>query len=264
MYKIVTMLSYLLLPSFLAFSAEGPAIDVAKLLEQKQEEHRDFIRKKGNLFDLYEKNLQTLSQCTGTGDSLLNGVLGQLQHEQEQLAKEIATFEQRQYGLYSTHEIIPLLTAQAVLIKDGLQFSKSNPEVELKIKIAADCLSRLMVQEFHSHTLDWTQDPLVREKNAKEKQDQSADLDSSKNHIVKERNCAKALVGWIGVISSPYAAFFACLAIKKPSVITGGIAAIVAGWTGYHGYHYYRLKSLPYPSNDDVYKHWAITLKPKF
>lgn len=259
------------LVSCLAFGGEKSAIDlaqirtadVAQILAAKQKEHGDLIQKKGNLLDLYAKNLEELSQCTGNGDSLLNGVFGSLLHEHEQFSAARKSFEERQHGLFGNHEIIPLLNAQAALIKQGIKYSQDNPLAQLKLKIAADCLSRLMVREFHSHTIDWKRELPIYEKTEEEKQKDLYGLQNTKNHISKERMVGKAFTGWMFSIFSPLAVVGTYAAIKKSSVTAGIIAAVTAVWSGYNGGWYLYLRSLPKPSNEDAYRRLAANLKPE-
>lgn len=265
MYKIVNLLSYgFLLPTLLVFSAEVSHIDVAKILAQKQKEHGDLIDNGGKLLDLYKDNLEKLSQCTGQGDSLLNQVFGNLQHVHEQFATALNEYQERHDGKYTAYEIMPLLESQAALIKEGLKSSKDNLLLQLQFKITADCLSRWMVREFHAFDLNWKVEPLMHAKNVEERKKDAEMIKSIKTGISKGRMVYKAFHGWMFSLFSPIAALGIFAAVKKPSIITGGLAAALTAWSGYNGYAYIHLKNLPAPSDDDAYKRWAINLKPQF
>lgn len=127
MNKIVTSLSCLiLLPSFLAFSAEGPAIDVVKLLAKKQEWHKDLIAKDACLVDVYESYIREISELNSNGDSGLNQVYGKCKFEMGRLACAVKNKDQA--------AIIPeILDEQSKLIKEGLILTKNHPEFNLKL-----------------------------------------------------------------------------------------------------------------------------------
>lgn len=259
MHKIPHLLSCsLLLSSFLLFAAEVPHIDVEKLLVQKQEEHRAVIFKNGNLLDVYEKNLEELSKCTGKGDSEFNEFFGAIQHAHEQLAAARKDFND------TSNEVVLLLNADASLIKRGLLISKMDPEIELKVKTTADCLSRLVMRNFPAQIINWSDTYPMRARNEKELSEHRGDVAYTKQSILKGRNLDKAVHGWWSIYTGALASLCAYFAIKKPSFLTRVLTAGLALYAGYNGATYLYLKNLPAPSNIDAYKRMAGWLKPKF
>lgn len=269
MQKIMSLLTCLfLLNSFLMFGAEAPAphIDVAKLLAQKQEEHRDVIWKGEDIIGLYGKRLEALAQSNGDGDSTLNYLFGKFQYAGEQLKACMQVYGNRKnkIELNQDNTLIRALQANASLIKGGLDLAKTKPEIELKIKVAADCLSRIVTRHFPTYNLDWTQEPPMREKTQSEKDRHTGSLIYTKTHIRKGRMVARAYHGWMSALFGPLAALSAYVAVKKPNYLTGGLAAALTAWAGYNGYQYNRVINLPAPTDDDAYKIWAFNMKPKF
>lgn len=259
MQTLLKFLSCLIMvTSLVAFSAEVvPALDVAKLLATTQEYHKDLITKDKPLIDVYENYLDGIAALNGNGEYSLNQLFGKYAFEKRRLNWVMKNFQ-------SHLTPAEVLNDQANLFKEALALSKDNPEIKLKIKVAADCLFRIVKQHYPSTTLDFTAEPPFREKNEKEKQSNKWNLSSSKQSILKSRMVYRAYTGWMTAVCTPFAACFDYLAINHPSIFTRSLAITATLWTGYNGWAYNRIKNLPYPSDEKVYKMWATNLNPKF
>lgn len=245
-----------LLTSLLSVASQGPQDGKhSALFKITQDLHKKLVAQEKPLIDFYEHHLAQLAECEGHGNSELNKFLGNIGFHKELLKKTM-----NQAG---RAQVIEVLEEQITHLKHGLRISKPHPEIELKVKEAADCLSRLIVRHFPEHILDWTHEIPFHKKDEQEQAAHNWCMENAKNIILKSRMIERARTGWMTAVCCPCSAVLAYMAVKNRSYTIGAMAAVLTGWSGYNGYHYIRIKNLPAPTNDDVYKIWAQNIDPK-
>lgn len=227
--------------------------------------HKDVIRKDGSLFDMYIRRihfLHTLTYIDENTQNQINAVTADYASLNNILAEHLAHVGTYKSDISFDHNqhLIAALQKQARLLKNGLQ----NQHLKFYFKIAADCLSRIVERHLPSQKIDWTQQMPMKAKTQEEKEQCDRLIASCKSKMVLERNQTKAFHCWLTFSISSLAVFKAYAAWQNPTIVTGGLAAALTAWAGYHGYTYNKLRKLPTPSDNDIYKSAAINLNPQF
>lgn len=234
-----------------------------KIFKRQKEEHKAHIKNDDmdlkQLFLHQIHQLATIPYIEGVQEHITN-----VTSDFEEFVQKLENHNATHHKLENDEAFIKILQKQAQALRTGIIALKSvAPQVELRFRTAADCLSRVVAREFPSHTLNWLEELPLREKNKKEKEEHEAGIAYTKNAILKSRTVSCAYHGWRSALVCPFAAYFTYIAARNKSYFAGSLAAALTAWSGYDGYAYYRLKNLPAPSEAEVLKIWAHNIEPK-
>lgn len=265
MQKTVNFLNYmLLLSSALVCASEVPIVNhIDQYFKRHQDEHKEIIAKDGDILETYVSRVNVLHTFRYVSEDVQQHI-NNFYHSNF-LKDEIDQFKVNlKVGAPGNQKLLEVLKKQAVDLKKGMiALPKVHHGLATHFKICADCLSRVVERYFPNHILDWAHEMPLRLKDEAEKVRHKQELNYTKNHILKGRMVAKAWTGWMFALSSPFAAVFAYAAVKKPSFLTLPLAAGFTAWSGYNGISYMKIKNLPAPTDDQVYKIWAQHKDPK-